>query len=51
MRAGFVSGYKLAAGVSEHVNQSSSFIRKGVPGGKIYVAVPNVFSIRGVVEK
>ena len=33
--AGFVSGYKPAAGVSGHVNQASSFIRTGMGGGKI----------------
>jgi len=32
---GFVSGYKPAAGVTEHVNQVSSFLRTGVAGGKL----------------
>jgi len=32
--AGFVSVYKPAAGVSEHVTQASSFIRIGCLGAK-----------------
>jgi len=41
--AGFVSGYKPAAGVSEHVNQASSFIRRGVPAGKSLCGIAEYF--------
>jgi len=43
--AGFVSGYKPAADVSKHVNQASSFIRIGVPGGKILCGTFTAFSV------